>query len=219
MPATETVERFSLSEWARLETYHPAVRLMAQWAWGRPAQGEPPLSPGGFADYVGVSRRVMTRWLQAPVTGPLPLLTFQVARQVARATGVPLDQVLFAAAITVADDPLFDTCGAWAYVIAQVEQYGPREPARAPDDGDQPMEARRHRAALREPEAPGEGAGDAPQADMEDVETDVAAPGAVASETAQWAADLAAGAVSLRDLCVWYLRAVAPHDRNGSERP
>jgi len=99
---------------------------------------------------------------------PSPSLAAAGERLVA-ATGLPLHQLLIAAQVTSPAAPLFDAPGAWAYVIAQVEQ------------------------------GTSQGAG-----------TERASTPPADRTVEQWAADLAAGDATVRDLCVWYFRSVAP---------
>lgn len=97
-----------MAHWRSLDAYTPFGRALVEYMWSQ----RPPLLPAQFAARMGVRKQTLSSWLSSDATPPP-----QVVVRLARAMGLPVADLLIAAGHAVADDPLFDTAGAWALLL------------------------------------------------------------------------------------------------------
>lgn len=97
-----------MAKWRSLEEYTPFGRLLVEYMWAQ----RPPLVPNQFAERMGVRKQALSTWLNSDAV-PAPPAVVRLARSMGR----PVRELITAAGFAPADDPLFDTTDAWAYVL------------------------------------------------------------------------------------------------------
>ena len=102
-----------MARWRSLDDYSPFARLLVEYMWTQ----RPPLLPAGFADRMGISKQVVSKWLNTP-SSPDADLVIQIARRMP----MPVSMLFAAAGFTTPDYPIFDIAEAWAFVQSRVQE-------------------------------------------------------------------------------------------------
>ena len=99
--------------WKQLNDYSPFARILVEYMW----EQRPPLLPAGFAERMGVSKQIVSKWLNAP-GAPEADLVIQVARRMP----MPVQILFDAAGFTPPEYPLYSIPEAWEFILNRVQE-------------------------------------------------------------------------------------------------
>ena len=99
--------------WKQLNEYSPFARILVEYMW----EQRPPLLPAGFAERMGISKQIVSKWLNTP-GAPEADLVIQVARRMP----LPVQTLFDAAGFTPPEYPLYSIPEAWEFVLNRVQE-------------------------------------------------------------------------------------------------